>query len=91
MSETQESVETVETAKPLLVRRTQLSAEFPRKFSRDKVADAAGTTPSKIWRIENEGKRTTSEERQSMVDALNRLEQEARTAKAAETQAENPQ
>ena len=44
------------------------------KVSRAKVAEEAGLTSAKIYRIETGGKRTTDEEVQQVSDALGRLE-----------------
>ena len=44
------------------------------KVSRAKVAEDAGLTSAKIYRIETGGKRTTDEEVQQVSDALGRLE-----------------
>jgi DNA-binding XRE family transcriptional regulator len=44
--------------------------------SRAKVADAAGLTQAKLYRIENEGKKNTDEEVAQVSEALDRLEAE---------------
>jgi DNA-binding XRE family transcriptional regulator len=45
-------------------------------LSRSKLADAAGITQAKLYRIENEGKRTTDEEKAVVSAALDQLEKD---------------
>lgn len=48
------------------------------KLSRQRLADLAGLSHSKIWRIENDGARTTDEERAAVNNALSKFEQDQR-------------
>lgn len=59
--------------------RPMPSIEERRKglgISRQKLADAAGLTHAKIYRIEHDGVRTTEDERKIVNDALDRVEAE---------------
>jgi DNA-binding XRE family transcriptional regulator len=44
------------------------------KLSRQQLADEAGLTPAKVYRIERGGGRTTEEETQGLADVLTKLE-----------------
>lgn len=61
----------------LLDRRTRLGA------SRAVVAESAGLTVAKVWRVETDGKKTTDDERNAYAAALDRIE-------AGEVQAAKP-
>ena len=52
-------------------------------FSRNQVAEAAGLTVAKVYRIEKASARTTEEETAQLVAALDKLEAEAKTADPA--------